>query len=65
VVLADGNEIDVKAGEDGARFLLVSGEPIGEPVAWRGPIVMNTEQELDIAFQEYWSGRFIKSAAKQ
>ena len=44
----------------GARFLFVSGEPLNEPVAWRGPIVMNTEEELDKAFEELDSGTFIK-----
>jgi len=48
------------AGDAGARFLLVAGKPIGEPVAWGGPIVMNTEQELRQAFQEYREGTFIK-----
>jgi redox-sensitive bicupin YhaK (pirin superfamily) len=42
------------------RFLLVSGKPIGEPVAWYGPIVMNTHEELRIAFEEYKKGTFIK-----
>jgi len=47
--------------KDGARFLFVSGEPLKEPVAWRGPIVMNTEEELDRAFEELDEGTFIKS----
>lgn len=64
IMLGDGDQIETKAGKDGVRFLLVSGRPIGEPVAWRGPIVMNTERELDIAFDEYWNGRFIKVGAK-
>ena len=42
------------------RFLLVSGKPIGEPVAWYGPIVMNTQEELRIAFDEYRNGTFVK-----
>ena len=46
--------------DDAVRFLLISGKPIGEPVAWYGPIVMNTEDELRIAFEEYNNGRFIK-----
>lgn len=46
----------------GARFLFVSGEPLSEPVAWRGSIVMNTEGELDKAFEELDEGTFIKSA---
>ena len=44
----------------GTRFLFVSGEPLNEPVAWRGPIVMNTQEELDIAFEELESGTFVK-----
>jgi redox-sensitive bicupin YhaK (pirin superfamily) len=56
-----GGEIAVTAGPDGVRFLLVAGKPIGEPVAWRGPIVMNTEAELDQAFREYRHGTFIKA----
>jgi redox-sensitive bicupin YhaK (pirin superfamily) len=42
------------------RFLLLSGRPLGEPIAWRGPIVMNTQEELDTAFREYQRGTFIK-----
>jgi len=56
----DGDELTVAAGEPGVRFLLISGQPIGEPVAWRGPIVMNTEQELRLAFEEYQNGTFLK-----
>jgi quercetin 2,3-dioxygenase len=53
--------VQIKAGAQGARFLLISGKPIGEPVAWGGPIVMNTQEELALAFQEYRSGKFIKT----
>ena len=63
-MFGDGDEVSTRAGKDGMRFLLASGKPIREPVAWRGPIVMNTERELDIAYEEYWSGRFLKSVAK-
>jgi len=49
--------------ESSVRFLLVSGNPIGEPVAWYGPIVMNTQEELRIAFDEYQKGTFIKHRA--
>ena len=57
----DGDELAVQAGESGVRFLLVSGKPLREPVAWYGPIVMNTEEELQVAFREYRYGTFIKS----
>jgi redox-sensitive bicupin YhaK (pirin superfamily) len=61
LVLFDrGDEIVVQAGEQGIRFLLVSGKPLEEPVAWRGPIVMNTSQELQQAYAELRAGTFIK-----
>ena len=60
VVFDDGNHIKVSAAKEGVRFLLVSGKPIGEPIAWYGPIVMNTREELEIAFDEYQRGTFIK-----
>ncbi|MBI4978047.1 MAG: pirin family protein [Spirochaetes bacterium] len=50
----------ITAGKSGARFLFICGKPIGEPVAWYGPIVMNTQEELRIAFEEYQNGTFIK-----
>ncbi len=59
-----GRSVSATAGEEGLRFVLVSGRPIGEPVAWGGPIVMNTQAELDRAFREYRSGTFIKSGVK-
>ncbi len=55
-----GDEVVVQAGDDGIRFLLVSGKPIEEPVAWYGPIVMNTQAELQVAMQELQQGTFIK-----
>ncbi len=55
-----GDQIKVTTEESSVRFLLVSGKPIGEPVAWYGPIVMNTQKELRIAFDEYQKGTFIK-----
>lgn len=55
-----GDEIVVTAGPEGVRFLLVSGQPIQEPVAWHGPIVMNTREELRRAFQELNNGTFIR-----
>ena len=60
VVFDDGEQVTVSTEEKSVRFLLVSGEPIGEPVAWYGPIVMNTREELQIAFDEYQRGTFIK-----
>jgi redox-sensitive bicupin YhaK (pirin superfamily) len=61
LVLFDrGDEVSVEAGEEGIRFLLVSGRPIGEPVAWYGPIVMNTQEELRQAFEEFQNGTFLK-----
>ncbi len=61
LVLFDrGDEVTVQAGEQGIRFLLVSGKPIEEPVAWYGPIVMNTQTELQQAFAELRGGTFIR-----
>ena len=56
----DGDAVSIFAGKEPVRFLLVSGKPIGEPVAWYGPIVMNTSEEVRIAFEEYRNGTFIK-----
>ncbi|MFK7791544.1 MAG: pirin family protein [Devosiaceae bacterium] len=58
-----GNEIVARSGPDGMRFLLVSGQPIKEPVAWHGPIVMNTREELMQAVQDLQTGNFIKEKA--
>jgi quercetin 2,3-dioxygenase len=60
VVFDRGDEVTVQAGEQGVRFLLVSGKPIEEPVAWHGPIVMNTKAELQQAVAELRNGTFIK-----
>jgi redox-sensitive bicupin YhaK (pirin superfamily) len=57
-----GDEVTVTAGPDGVRFLLISGAPIEEPVAWAGPIVMNSEAELQQAFKELRNGTFIRPA---
>ena len=57
-----GDEITVQAGEQGVRFLLISGAPIEEPVAWHGPIVMNTQAEIRQAIKELNNGTFIKPA---
>jgi redox-sensitive bicupin YhaK (pirin superfamily) len=63
VSFGDGDRIAVSTREDPLRFLLISGKPIGEPVAWYGPIVMNTREELRTAFREYENGTFIKAQA--
>ncbi|HEX7392231.1 MAG TPA: pirin family protein [Thermoplasmata archaeon] len=61
VVLGQGRKIAVKADRRGARFLLASGAPLRERIAWGGPIVMNTQDELDLAFRELSEGTFIKT----
>ncbi len=61
IMFNDGDRISVTSRDEGARFLLISGKPLNEPVAWYGPIVMNTQEELEIAFEEYRKGTFIKS----
>jgi redox-sensitive bicupin YhaK (pirin superfamily) len=60
VLFDQGDEVIVQAGDEGIRFLLVSGKPIEEPVAWYGPIVMNTQHELRVALDELNRGTFIK-----
>ncbi|MDP7078703.1 MAG: pirin family protein [Candidatus Undinarchaeales archaeon] len=60
VVLGDGGAVEVTASGEGIRFLLASGPPLDEPVAWRGPIVMNTQKELDTAFAQLRAGTFIR-----
>ena len=60
IVFDSGDEITVQAGDQGIRFLMVSGKPIQEPVAWAGPIVMNTKDELRQAFDEFRAGTFLK-----
>lgn len=60
VLFDSGDEVTVQAGDQGIRFLLVSGQPIEEPVAWYGPIVMNTEAQLRQAYEELRHGTFIK-----
>ena len=57
-----GDEVTVQAGEQGVRFLLISGAPIEEPVAWHGPIVMNTKEEIRQAMADLRNGTFIKPA---
>jgi redox-sensitive bicupin YhaK (pirin superfamily) len=60
VLFHDGDSVEIQSGDNGLRFLLISGKPIGESIAWRGPIVMNTDEELVTAFEEYRTGSFIK-----
>ena len=60
VLFEDGDHVIINAEDESVRFLLISGKPIREPVAWQGPIVMNTEEELRIAFDEYRQGTFVK-----
>lgn len=60
VMFDRGDEVEVQAGDDGIRFLLVSGKPLEEPVAWYGPIVMNTQAQLQQAFSELKEGTFLK-----
>jgi redox-sensitive bicupin YhaK (pirin superfamily) len=55
-----GDEVVVETEDEGIRFLLVSGKPIREPIAWQGPIVMNTRGELEQAFREFRDGTFLK-----
>ena len=63
VLFGDGSSIWVRSFASGMRFLFIAGKPIGEPVAWRGPIVMNTREELRLAYREYADGTFIRKRA--
>jgi len=60
VLYADGDSVRIEAKDENLRLLLVSGRPLNEPIAWGGPIVMNTDEELRIAFAEYRNGTFLK-----
>jgi quercetin 2,3-dioxygenase len=64
VLFDHGEQVPVQTTQDSVRFLLISGKPIGEPVAWYGPIVMNTNEELQIAINEFRDGTFIKPIPK-
>ncbi len=64
VLFDSGDELMVQAGDEGIRFLLVSGKPLEEPVAWYGPIVMNTQEQLREAFRELDQGTFLKTQKK-
>jgi hypothetical protein len=61
LLFGDGDEAVVEAGKDGIRFLLASGRPLGEPVAWHGPIVMNTREEIRRALEELENGTFLRT----
>jgi redox-sensitive bicupin YhaK (pirin superfamily) len=61
VIYQKGRSVRIAAGSEILHFLFIAGEPIDEPIAWRGPIVMNTEEEIKSAFEEYRNGTFIKS----
>jgi redox-sensitive bicupin YhaK (pirin superfamily) len=60
VLFENGNTVHIRTEGDQLRFLLISGKPIGEPIAWQGPIVMNSQEELRLAFEEYRQGTFLK-----
>ena len=64
VLFDSGDEVAVQAGDDGVRFLLVSGKPLQEPVAWFGPIVMNTQEQLQRAYEELQEGTFLNPVAR-
>jgi redox-sensitive bicupin YhaK (pirin superfamily) len=59
ILFSDGDTINITTKDDPVRFLLISGKPLNEPIAWNGPIVMNTQAELRMAFEEYQNGTFI------
>jgi redox-sensitive bicupin YhaK (pirin superfamily) len=61
ILYGPGNQVAVSTEKKPVRFLLVSGKPLGEPIAWYGPVVMNTQQELRTAFQEFQDGTFVKA----
>jgi hypothetical protein len=61
VLFGDGDSVSITAEAEPVRFLLISGKPIGEPIAWYGPIVMNTQEELRVAFEQLERGTFIKA----
>ncbi len=64
VIFEDGEKVYIAAKDNSLRFLLVSGKPLNEPISWRGPIVMNTDEELETAFLEYRNGTFLKHRGK-
>jgi redox-sensitive bicupin YhaK (pirin superfamily) len=60
VLFEDGEAVQIRTGHESVRFLMISGNPLREPIAWYGPVVMNTDEELETAFREYREGTFIK-----
>jgi quercetin 2,3-dioxygenase len=64
ILFDHGDEVMVRAGEEGIRFLLISGKPLQEPVAWHGPIVMNTQEQLRKAFEDLEKGTFLNPASR-
>ena len=64
ILFDSGDEVTVQAGDEGIRFLLVSGKPLQEPVAWYGPIVMNTQKELQQAYRELSEGTFLEPTVR-
>jgi redox-sensitive bicupin YhaK (pirin superfamily) len=60
ILFEDGDEIVISTADESVRFLMISGKPLGEPVAWHGPIVMNTRDELRVALEEFQQGTFVK-----
>ncbi|OGJ87165.1 MAG: hypothetical protein A2487_18310 [Candidatus Raymondbacteria bacterium RifOxyC12_full_50_8] len=63
ILFGHDDSVSIYAGAETLRFLLIAGKPINEPVAWYGPIVMNTQEELDLAFREYEDSTFLKKSA--
>ncbi len=64
ILFEDGDTIHIETADDQMRFLLISGKPIGEPIAWHGPIVMNSQEEITLAFDEYRQGTFLKHTSE-
>lgn len=64
ILFEDGRSVHIETGDASIRFLLISGKPLNEPVAWHGPIVMNNQAELQLAFDEYRAGTFLKNKSK-
>ena len=64
ILFEDGRSVHIETGDASVRFLLISGKPLNEPIAWHGPIVMNNQAELQLAFDEYRAGTFLKNKSK-